>query len=96
MKYLPGLTTISLVLFAGLWFMLSQPDVHWLGIDETVVTRLATEAGRTPRSGFLNTDQGDLLLFFFLAAGTLGGFVMGYVCRALFPPTDKNAQRQSE
>jgi hypothetical protein len=56
----------------------------WQGVDDTVVGKSATEAGRPPRRPFIDTDQGDLLLFVFLLAGIAGGFVLGYNFRALF------------
>ena len=59
---------------------------EWSGVDETVVEKFAEEAGRPPRDPFINTDQGDLLLFVFLVAGAAGGFVCGYCFRSLFPP----------
>lgn len=57
----------------------------WPGVDETVVEKFAKQAGRPPREPFINTDQGDLLLFVFLMAGVIGGFVGGYYFRELFP-----------
>lgn len=58
----------------------------WEGVDRTVVEKFASEAGRPAREPLINTDRGDLLLFVFLAAGVVGGFVAGYCFRALFPP----------
>jgi len=49
-----------------------------------VVKEFAQQAGRPAREPFVNTAQGDLLLFCFLMAGTVGGFVMGYYWRELF------------
>jgi len=43
----------------------------------------------------LNTDQGDLLLFLFLLAGAVGGFVMGYCFRGLFPPRRQDTDRDA-
>ncbi|MGO9116359.1 MAG: cobalt transporter [Desulfomonilaceae bacterium] len=68
------------------------PDAKWSGVDESVVGKFAKEAGRPPVEPYLNTDQGDLKLFVFLVAGALGGFLIGYHFRQLFPP-DPN-QRQ--
>jgi cobalt/nickel transport system permease protein len=65
---------------------------RWQGVDETVVGKVAREAGRPPRPPLLPTDQGDLQLFAFLLAGAVGGFVAGYSFRGLFPP----AQRKSD
>ena len=53
----------------------------WAGVDETVVERIAAEAGRAPKPPLL---EGDLLLFAFLVAGIVGGFAIGYFYRALF------------
>jgi len=58
----------------------------WEGVDKTVVEKVAAEAGHPPREPYLNTDQGDLLLFLFLLAGAIGGFIVGYTFRGLFPP----------
>lgn len=55
----------------------------WTGVDETVVEKIAKEHGREAREPFINTDQGDLLLFVFLLAGTIGGFAAGYYWRIL-------------
>lgn len=57
---------------------------EWSGVDETVIEKFAEEAGRSPVEPLINTDQGDLLLFVFLLAGTAGGFVGGYYFRILF------------
>ena len=55
----------------------------WPGVDETVVEKFASERGREARDPLINTDQGDLLLFVFLLAGTIGGFAAGYYWRML-------------
>ena len=55
----------------------------WPGVDESVVEKYAKEHGREAREPLINTDQGDLLLFVFLLAGTVGGFAAGYYWRML-------------
>lgn len=55
----------------------------WPGVDESVIEKFAKEHGREAREPFINTDQGDLLLFVFLLAGTVGGFAAGYNWRKL-------------
>lgn len=56
----------------------------WPGVDEVVVEKYARELGREAREPYLNTDQGDLLLFLFALAGAAGGFVIGYYWHKLF------------
>jgi len=55
----------------------------WPGVDESVVEKYAKEHGRQAHEPLINTDQGDLLLFVFLVAGTVGGFAAGYYWRIL-------------
>lgn len=62
---------------------------RWEGVDETVVKKFAAAAGRPPREPYINTDQGDILLFVFLIAGVAGGFVGGYCFRDLFPRNER-------
>jgi cobalt/nickel transport protein len=60
-----------------------EASTTWTGVDETVIEKHAEAAGRSAREPLINTDQGDLLLFVFLLAGALGGFVAGYAYRGL-------------
>ena len=56
---------------------------RWSGVDESVVQKIAKEHGREAHTPLIDTDQGDLLLFVFLIAGTIGGFAAGYYWRIL-------------
>ncbi|MBF0539474.1 MAG: cobalt transporter [Nitrospirae bacterium] len=60
----------------------AEPE-KWQGVDESVVKKVAREHGREAHPPLINTDQGDMLLFVFLLAGALGGFVAGYSWRKL-------------
>ncbi len=62
----------------------------WVGVDEAVVEKVAKEHGREAREPLINTDKGDLLLFVFLIAGTVGGFAAGYYWRALTERRSRN------
>jgi hypothetical protein len=68
----------------------------WSGVDETVIEKVAKDAGRTAHEPFLNTDRGDLLLFVFLLAGIVGGFAAGYCFRTLFPPKRRKRENRGE
>lgn len=65
----------------------------WPGVDEKVVERIAREHGREAREPFINTDQGDLLLFAFLLAGVVGGFAGGYYWRVLMERRVQGVER---
>jgi len=56
---------------------------RWPGVDETVVERVAIAAGQKPWTVPF-APEGDALLFAFLVAGLVGGFVLGYGFHALF------------
>ncbi len=56
----------------------------WTGIDVSIVGKYAAKYGRPPRDPYINTDQGDLLLFVFTAAGVIGGFIIGFNARKIF------------
>ncbi len=74
---------ISLLLVTCYSSLVTAIEEKWAGVDETVVEKYAKEHGREAKKPFLNTDQGDLLLFAFLLAGTAGGFAAGYSWRKL-------------
>lgn len=77
-----GLISIVVMLFF-ISVALAEKSEKWQGIDESVVEKVAKEHGREAREPFINTDQGDLLLFVFLLAGTIGGFTAGYYWKEL-------------
>jgi ABC-type cobalt transport system substrate-binding protein len=77
---------IVIIFGIGTSIMFYKPGSEWSGVDESVVEKFAEQAGRAPWEPFINTDKGDLLLFVFLLAGVIGGFVAGYYFRGLFPP----------
>lgn len=64
--------------------MVKAAEEKWPGVDSAVVEKYAKRFGVEPKEPFINTDQGDLLLFIFTLAGTVGGFVMGYNFRKIF------------
>ena len=76
----------TIILLCTIYFSLFTvvyASEKWQGVDESVVEKYAKERGRAAMTPLINTDQGDLLLFVFLLAGTVGGFAAGYYWRVL-------------
>lgn len=86
MKSLVFACLVVLALVFALFLVTGGSQEEWSGVDEAVVEKVAIEAGRPPKDPLINTDKGDLLLFLFLCAGAIGGFLGGYCFRGLFPP----------
>lgn len=80
------LTVFLSVSFAG----------QWTGVDQSVVQKYAEEHGRKAWKPFINTDQGDLLLFVFLIAGAAGGFVAGYSWKKLMDQKQPEAKKEEK
>lgn len=82
MKFKTFLLAILLI------FLFFKSDImaseKWAGVDEAVVEKYAKKYGVEPKEPLINTDQGDLLLFIFTLAGSVGGFVAGYNFRKIF------------
>ena len=83
-----GIVVIIVALAVWGWLTLPQEapegaEGPWRGVDVTVIEQYAIDAGREAREPFINTDQGDMLLFVFALGGAAGGFVMGYFWRRL-------------
>jgi ABC-type cobalt transport system substrate-binding protein len=77
-----------LILAVLFGMLLTTPVVanegKWPGVDEAVVEKYASQLGYEASDPYINTDQGDLLLFVFALAGGVGGFIMGYYWHKLF------------
>lgn len=85
----------------ALLFLVSlQPSAFasekWQGVDESVIEKFAKEFGIESKEPFINTDQGDLLLFVFLTAGAIGGFAAGYYWRVLIEHKENKAINHRE
>jgi ABC-type cobalt transport system substrate-binding protein len=83
---------ILLLLTAFILPLATAAPEKWSGVDESVIEKVAKEHGREARQPLINTDQGDLLLFVFLLAGAVGGFVGGYYWRALMGKTQDHVK----
>ena len=69
------------------------PAPEWAGVDDSVIGRFVAEAGRPEPRPLFPWLRGDLLLFAFLWAGLIAGFVLGYWGRALFGEAGRDAQK---
>lgn len=78
-RYLSSLAA-AIILTATCACAAFAAEEAWRGVDETVVQKYASEHGRGATGSLINIE-GDALLFAFLVAGTVGGFVMGYYYR---------------
>jgi len=87
-----------LIIIVGLaitgWIILSQnvqegEEGPWGGVDVNVIEKYAVESGREAREPFINTDQGDMLLFIFTLGGAVAGFTGGYFWRRLITEKTK-------
>lgn len=71
------------LLSGGLGHGMSQAGEKWPGVDEAVVKKIAREHGREELPSLIPSAEGDLQLFMFLLAGSVGGFAAGYYWRVL-------------
>ena len=83
-----GIVVVVVALAVWGWLALSKEipegaEGPWGGVDVNVIEQYAADAGREARGPFINTDQGDLLLFVFAMGGAVGGFIAGYYWRRL-------------
>ena len=77
------ITLITLSVGAAWIFLLNDHAVtgRWPGVDEAVIGRFVDESGQRSRPLF-EWVRGDLLLFAFLVAGLISGFVLGFFSRS--------------
>ena len=73
----------------------SYAGEKWPGVDDAVVNKIAREHGREERPSLIPAAEGDLQLFMFLMAGTVGGFVAGYYWRVLLEGKKKHTDNSS-
>jgi hypothetical protein len=77
------ITLITLSVCVAWVFLLNDHAApgHWPGVDEAVIGRFVDESGQRSLPVF-DWVTGDLLLFAFLVAGLLAGFVLGFFSRS--------------
>ncbi len=55
----------------------------WSDATDILSGKAADQAGREARDPFINTEQGNMLVFFFTLGGVAAGFIIGYNWRRL-------------
>ena len=90
-----GIFFVILLLFSHLSVAIADEE-KWTGVDESVVQKIAKEHGREAHKPLINTDQGDMLLFVFLVAGSIGGFVGGYYWKILMEKPSKIEKKKQQ
>lgn len=93
MKRLP-IILLALFLLTGVAFAEEAKKEKWVGIDEAVVTKYATDKGQQASEPLFNVE-GDMLLFLFTVAGASGGFIMGYYWHKVFV-VDKPSEESND
>ncbi|MDA8430113.1 MAG: cobalt transporter [Geobacteraceae bacterium] len=85
---------VSVVLLFVLGSGPLQAGEKWQGVDDAVVNKIAREHGHPERPALIPAAAGDLQLFMFLLAGTMGGFVAGYYWRVLMEGAQKRSREK--
>jgi hypothetical protein len=76
--------TIATLVVGTAWLILIRGHAssgRWPGMDEAVIGRFVNPSGSSSAPLF-DWLQGDMLLFAFLVAGLLAGFVLGFFARS--------------
>ena len=92
--FISAIFTMVLVSCVFVFWSATFAGEKWAGVDEAVVEKIAKEHGREKQEPLINIDQGDLLLFVFLIAGTVGGFAAGYYWRILMVERAPNINKE--
>ncbi|MAF85168.1 MAG: hypothetical protein CL875_01575 [Dehalococcoidales bacterium] len=61
----------------------------WSDATDVLSGKAAEQAGRGARAPYINTEQGNMLVFFFCLGGVAAGFIIGYNWRRLLVEKDK-------
>jgi hypothetical protein len=55
----------------------------WSDATDVLSRKAAEQAGREARAPYINTEQGNMLVFFFCLGGVAAGSIIGYSWRSL-------------
>jgi cobalt/nickel transport protein len=90
-KYLATAIVIGFLIMAvagSIIFARAHEEGPWIDTTDLVSEQSAMTVGRQALGPLINTDQGNMLVFFFTLAGILAGLVIGYYWSKLM--TDRN------
>jgi ABC-type cobalt transport system substrate-binding protein len=73
----------ALVLLVAMTFGFPAVVDSFVGADESVIEKFATDAGRKTTTPLVNADSGEMGRLLWLMAGVAGGFTLGYCFRSL-------------
>ncbi len=84
---------LILAIVGSIVFARSHAEGPWIDATDTVAEEGAATVGREAADPLINTDQGNMLVFFFTMAGLAGGSIVGYYWRKLFIENEKEATK---
>jgi cobalt/nickel transport protein len=93
-RYLATAIVIGILIMAiagSIIFAKSHEEGPWIDTTDVVSEQSASALGRQSVEPLINTDQGNMLVFFFTLAGLVGGSIVGYYWRKLMTDKDKMA-----
>jgi cobalt/nickel transport protein len=93
-RYLATAIVIGILIMAiagSIIFAKSHEEGPWIDTTDVVSEQSASALGRQATEPLINTDQGNMLVFFFTLAGVVGGSIVGYYWRKLMTDKDKMA-----
>jgi cobalt/nickel transport protein len=96
-KYLATGIVIGILILAvagSVIFARSHKEGPWIDTTDVVAEQSANNIGRQAIDPLINTDQGNMLVFFFTLAGVLAGTVIGYYWYKLMTDKDKVKNQQ--
>ncbi|MBI4187480.1 MAG: hypothetical protein HY530_08275 [Chloroflexi bacterium] len=65
----------------------------WSDATDVLSGQAAGQAGREARKPFIDTEQGNMLVFFFALSGVAAGFIIGYNSRRLLGAKSRDGDR---
>lgn len=84
---------LILAIVGSVIFATSHKEGPWGDTTDVVAEQAANGVGRQATAPIINTDQGNMLVFFFTLAGVIAGPIVGYYWRKLMIEKDKERMK---